>query len=333
MDRTILTSFGCLGIVAGLALFGFGFVSVVGIVWGGRDGRCRRRYPGRPGGIRHLRRLGVRVFAGAEHASRCTAEGDAPGDVDAVDSAPVRSTFRAPPLRYTALEPRAILELGAFVAARPWLARAPRGDGRPVFVLPGFMAGDGSTLAMRRYLARLGHDTYGWEQGRNWGPSPATRAALRRRLLEIHRATGEPVAIVGWSLGGIYARHLAHVFADQVRQVVTLASPFRMSNGDRSRVSAAYQAAAGRHHADFTPLGGDFQLAVPATSIYSRTDGVVDWRACLDIPGPTAENVEVNASHFGMGHHPQALLVIADRLAQPPGEWAPFRAGTGNGVT
>ncbi len=234
------------------------------------------------------------------------------------------SRFQPPPLRYTALEPRALLELGAFFAARPLLRSAPRGDGRPVLVLPGFMAGDESTIAMRRYLRKLGHDATGWNLGRNWGPSPATRSALRRRVLQIAETSGERVALVGWSLGGIYARHLAKLYPQRVRQVVTLASPFRMSNGDRSRVSQVYRVTAGHHHADFTPMGGDEPLDAPATSIYTKTDGVVDWRACLDRPGPRAENVEVNASHFGIGHHPAALYVIADRLALPDDDWRPF---------
>lgn len=236
----------------------------------------------------------------------------------------MRAEFRPPPLRYTALEPRALLELGAYLAARPLLRRAPRGAGRPVLVLPGFMAGDESTIAMRRYLRKLRHDAVGWGQGRNWGPSPATRSGLRRRVLQLSETRGQPVALVGWSLGGIYARHLARLFPDRVGQVVTLASPFRMSNGDSSRVSQVYRVTAGHHHADFTPMGGDDVLDVPATSIYTKTDGVVDWRACLDRPGPHTENVAVNASHFGIGHHPAALYVIADRLAQPDGDWRPF---------
>ncbi len=236
----------------------------------------------------------------------------------------MRSDFCAPPLRYTAIESRAFVEFGAFFAAQPLLATAPRGDGGPVLVLPGFLAGDASTVPMRRYLRRLGHAAHGWGQGRNWGPAPDTRASLRRRILQLTESSGAPVALVGWSLGGIYARHLAKVFPDRVRQVVTLASPFRMRNGDRSRVSDVYRAAAGHHHADFTPMGGDYDLGVPATSIYTKTDGVVDWRACLDRPGPQAENVQVKASHFGIGHNPAALYVVADRLAQPADAWRHF---------
>lgn len=232
--------------------------------------------------------------------------------------------FHPPPLRYTAAEGRAVAEYWTSVAAWPLLGRAPRGRGEPVLVLPGFLAGDASTLPIRRHLRRLGHDAAGWGQGRNWGPSPGTRAAMRRRVLQVTESAGAPVALVGWSLGGIYARHLAALYPDRVRMVVTLASPFRMSNGDRSRVSEVYRATAGHHHADFTPLGGDRPLPMPATSIYSKTDGIVDWRACLDRPGPTAENVEIPSSHFGIGHHPLALYVMADRLAQRPGEWAPF---------
>lgn len=232
--------------------------------------------------------------------------------------------FRAPSLLLTAAESRAFLEFGAMLAARPLLARAARGDNRPVVVLPGFLAGDVSTRPMRRFLENLGHDVHGWGLGRNWGPSPGARAGLRQRVLQVTERTGQPAALVGWSLGGIYARHLAKLFPDRVRQVVTLASPFRMSKGDRSRVSEVYRAAAGHHHVDFTPMGGDYDLGVPATSLFTKTDGVIDWRACLDRPGPEAENIEVRASHFGIGYNPVALFVLADRLAQN-GAWQPFR--------
>jgi pimeloyl-ACP methyl ester carboxylesterase len=204
--------------------------------------------------------------------------------------------------------------------------RAPKGDGHPVLTLPGFLASDLSMVPMRRYLKELGHDTYAWNIGRNVGGVSRTRAALRDRLAEIHSFTGRKVSVVGWSLGGVYARDLALQAPDMVRDVVTLGSPFandiRATNATR-----LYEALSGEVVEDNselrTAIAGD--LPVPATSIYSRTDGIVNWRTCLLRPSDIAENIEVHlASHVGLGVNPAALWAVADRLAQGEGEFRQF---------
>jgi pimeloyl-ACP methyl ester carboxylesterase len=205
--------------------------------------------------------------------------------------------------------------------------RAPRGDGHPVLLLPGFLASDLSMAPMRRYLRELGYDSHAWQMGRNLGGLARMRAALRDRLVEIHTATGRKVSIVGWSLGGVYARDLALQLPDMVRSVVTLGSPFandvRATNATR-----LYEALSGEGVEDDPDLraaiAGD--LPVPATSIYSRTDGIVNWRTCLLRPSDTAENIEVHlASHVGLGVNPAALWAVADRLAQNEGEFRQFK--------
>ena len=125
--------------------------------------------------------------------------------------------------------PRALFELGSLPFAAPVLATAPRGDGHPVLVLPGFIASDTSTAVLRRYLAKLGYDAHAWELGRNLGPRAigAEGEKLIARLRAIHDATGEKVSIVGWSLGGIMARIIARRAPDAVRQVITLGHPSR----------------------------------------------------------------------------------------------------------
>ena len=208
----------------------------------------------------------------------------------------------------------------------PLLMRAPRGDGHPVLLLPGFLASDLSMAPMRRYLRELGYEAHAWRMGRNLGGLARMRVALRDRLAEIHTAAGRKVSIVGWSLGGVYARDLALQVPDMVRCVVTLGSPFandvRATNATR-----LYEALSGEG-ADDNPelraaIAGD--LPVPATSIYSRTDGIVNWRTCLLRPSDTAENIEVHlASHVGLGVNPAALWAVADRLAQPEGEFRQF---------
>jgi pimeloyl-ACP methyl ester carboxylesterase len=234
--------------------------------------------------------------------------------------------LRPPGLALLLAEARGIFEFNTSLLLSPLLMRAPRGDGHPVLTLPGFLASDLSMVPMRRYLSELGHDTYAWKMGRNIGGIERTRAALRDRLREIHGATGRKVSIVGWSLGGVYARDLALQAPDMVRYVVTLGSPF--ANDVRAtNATWAYEALSGETVEEHSELGkaiaGD--LPVPATSIYSRTDGIVNWRTCLLRPSDTAENIEVHlASHSGLGVNPAALWAVADRLAQAEGKFRQF---------
>ena len=221
-----------------------------------------------------------------------------------------------------ALEGRAWLEFAALVPALPLLARAPRGDGHPVLVLPGWLASDRSTWALRRFLRDRGYHVHGWRLGRNLGPDAGTVAGLGERFAALRARHGRKLSIIGWSLGGIYARELARRFPADVRQVITLASPFRAPSA--SSVARFYRRGRrnGARPEPRAPLGAP--LPVPSSSLYSRSDGVVAWRSCLQDAGRLAENIEVRSSHCGMGHHPGVLLVIADRLSQPEGAWRPY---------
>jgi pimeloyl-ACP methyl ester carboxylesterase len=223
---------------------------------------------------------------------------------------------------------RALADYGAMLATSPALLRAPRGDGHPVFVLPGLLAEDISTTTMRVYLRSLGYDVHGWRLGRNLGPTPAILDGMTARLDELHRASGRSVSLVGWSLGGIFARELARSRPAQVRQVITLGSPFGLTNPGDSRADAAYRRL-GMLHVSPDSLPRRERLSrpipVPTTAVYSRFDGVVPWRACINMAGRRSENIEVYSSHLGMGHNAAVLWVIADRLAQPDGAWRPFR--------
>jgi pimeloyl-ACP methyl ester carboxylesterase len=236
------------------------------------------------------------------------------------------SALAPPSPLLTALEGRAWLELASVLPALPVLDRAPAGDGHPVLVLPGWLAGDVSTRTLRWFLRRRGYHVHGWRLGRNVGATQAIVEALGKRFHALRTRHARRLSIVGWSLGGIYARELARRFPDHIRQVITLGSPF----ADPSATTPArlYRALLGAPHGERRRLADP--LAVPATSIYSRSDGVVAWRSCLDVPGPQRENIEVWSSHCGLGHHPAALLVIADRLAQAEGAWRPFVPGRWN---
>ena len=198
-------------------------------------------------------------------------------------------------------EARAAPEFAAYMAfAAPLLAGAPRGDGHPVLVLPGLGGSDLSTRPLRWFLGRLGYRAYGWGLGRNTGLSRGTATALDQRVAGLVDDHGRSVSLVGWSLGGVYAARLAAQASHGVRSVITLGSPL---------------AGAPR-----VPAG------VPMTSVYSRTDAIVPWRASVVPTRTGSENVEVRGSHLGLGHNPAVLIVVADRLSQPEGAWHPFVA-------
>ncbi|PAY08423.1 MULTISPECIES: alpha/beta fold hydrolase [Bradyrhizobium] len=234
--------------------------------------------------------------------------------------------LRPPSLFLMLAEARGVLELNSSLLLSPLLMQAPKGDGHPVLALPGFLASDLSMAPMRRYLKELGYDAYAWNMGRNFGGISSRRAALRDLLKRVHEASGRKVSIIGWSLGGVYARDLASQMPELVRSIVTLGSPFaddiRATNATR-----LYELLSGEGVDDIpeirAAIAGD--MPVPTTSIYSRTDGIVNWRTSRVRPSERAENIEVHlASHLGLGVNPAALWAIADRLAQPEGEFRHF---------
>jgi pimeloyl-ACP methyl ester carboxylesterase len=137
------------------------------------------------------------------------------------------------------------------------------------------------------------------------------------------------VSVVGWSLGGIFARELARAHPEQVRLVITLATPFRdISASHATRLVSIRPGGRPLREAHDLRAWLRRPLPVPTTSIYSRSDGIVAWRSCLEDEGPERENVEVACSHTGMGFHPATFAVISDRLALPEGRWAPYRAAS-----
>jgi hypothetical protein len=232
-----------------------------------------------------------------------------------------------PPSRaLLALEARALVELGWFWQSLGVLRTVARGDGHPVMVLPGFTATDISTAPLRWYLRDRGYAAYGWRLGCNFGLREGVEQRMIRRLRDLHEQSGEKVSLVGWSLGGIYARELARQQPHRVRQVITLGSPFNLSN-KANHAWRLYERLSGQT-IDSQPEQMNLlraPLEVPATAIYSRSDGVVAWQTCIDDENrEQTQNIEVPGSHCGLGHNPMVLYVIADRLSQPPDAWKPF---------
>lgn len=230
------------------------------------------------------------------------------------------------------LEPmRALGELAMQPAGRRILGFAPQGDGHPVLTLPGFLGGDRSTALIRRYLREQNYDPYEWGLGRNNGPHTSGEggALLDARIEEIFERTGRKVSLVGWSLGGVMARNAARRIPEKVRQVITLGSPFEAGRNSSS-IGRLFRYVSGHD-----PNSEAFQeildynrppppTEVPSTAIFTKTDGVVHWTSCVERPAPNTDNIEVYASHIGLGLNPIVYFLLAERLAVPVNEWSPF---------
>jgi hypothetical protein len=237
------------------------------------------------------------------------------------------------------MELRFPLEGAAYVLARPLLRSLHiAGDRHSVMVLPGGMGGDGSTFFLRWGIRNLGYSVHGWGIGSNLGLDEQKLAELRARVDELYDLHDAKISLVGWSLGGIYARMLARDMPEKIRQVITLGSPFRMVEEDQfahNMIGRARWEKFVHNHADELDLLKVHEhhrppISVPTTAIYSRTDGFAPWQLSIDEvgpngPNPRAENVEVRGSHTGLSSNIFALAVILDRLALPEGKWRPFK--------
>jgi pimeloyl-ACP methyl ester carboxylesterase len=240
------------------------------------------------------------------------------------NACPSRHERRAPGLLLQLLELRVFGEHCAAMALRPVLSAAAKGDGHPVLVLPGLAAGDASTTVLRRFLRSRGYAASGWGQGLNLGLRDGVLERIHERLSDLWLEHGRAVSIVGWSLGGLYARELAKQSPHMVRLVITLGSPFNVHPRE-TNAWRLYQLVSGQR-IDTNDLIGPLRTPppVPTTSIWSPTDGVVSWRCSVETRCELAENIVLESSHLGLGAHPATLFAVADRLAQPEGYWAPF---------
>lgn len=237
---------------------------------------------------------------------------------------PMTDAIKAPSTWLMLLEARAPWEMAAVMFSLPWLLSQPNGDGHPVLVLPGLAANDLTTIPLRSFLRSRGYAALPWNFGLNFGPRPGVLAGCVEHVRELARDSGQKVSVVGWSLGGIYAREIAKAVPDQVRCVITLGTPF---DGPIHATNASWLFEF-LSKVDPANIPNRAQIRqtppVPTTSIISRTDGVVPWQCSINPATERSETIEIHASHTGMGANPLALYAIADRLAQRPGHWRPF---------
>lgn len=222
---------------------------------------------------------------------------------------------------------RAIFELGIFFPFKLLNNLPQDGDGHPVLILPGFLASDSSTVHMRRFVNDLGYRVYGWGEGRNYAHEEYVDL-LFDKVDSIYEKLGRPISLIGWSLGGIYARQLAKGRPYKIRQVITLGSPFKnvkMANNAKWMYDlltrGSNRASIDEELIEDIP----FPAPVPTTAIYSKEDGIVPWRLCMEQEETVIhQNIQVRGSHFGLGVNPSVLLIIADRLKYDIENWEKF---------
>jgi pimeloyl-ACP methyl ester carboxylesterase len=213
-------------------------------------------------------------------------------------------------------EARALIELPRLLVRLPELACQPRGRGQPVLILPGYGAGDISTLMLKSYLRLLGYRARGWGLGRNVGDANELLPRILKRAASLARRSQQKIHLIGWSFGGYLARELARERADLVGQVVTLGTP--VVGGPKYTVFAQSFM---RRGIDLEAMASAIEarnrvsLCTPVIAIYSRLDTVVAWQACIDHNGTNVEHVEVRTTHFGFGFCPEVYKIIAQRLA------------------
>lgn len=235
--------------------------------------------------------------------------------------------LRAPPLLLLATEPlRGLCDL---LASALVPRGRPVGDGHPVMVFPGLGATAFTTRRLRRHLDRSGFEAHDWGLGRNNGPQGPVDgwlADLVENVQRLQSSSGRRVSLVGWSLGGVYAREIAKLCPGAVRQVITLGTPvgslarahharllYRLLNGNKAPLTPELQARLRE------------RPPVPTTAVYSRNDGVVNWQGCMEKASRRSQSIEVRASHLGMVAHPDVLRLVVDRLALPEDGWKPLR--------
>ena len=226
---------------------------------------------------------------------------------------------------------RALVEVGMSIPFRTFYKNEEKGDGHPVLVLPGFMAGDRSTGALRSFVKDLGYESIAWDLGRNYAKVEYLNQLIEK-IEGIYHAHDEKVSLIGWSLGGVFARQLAKERPHMVRQVITLGSPFQ-GVSEANNAAWLYNILVKRQkikEAD-PELFADLPhpAPVPTTCIYTKEDGIVPWQLCMEKEETFFhQNIQVRGSHLGLGVNPSVLKIVANRLLLKEENWEPFEPDT-----
>jgi len=224
---------------------------------------------------------------------------------------------------------RAIVDLGCYVPYRFFKKKsnlANQGDGHPVLILPGFMASDLSTIPLRSFINDLGYKVYGWGEGRNYAHADYLDL-LSEKLERIYSKHGEQITLIGWSLGGIYARQLAKKDPSIIRQIINMGSPIQGVNlsNNATWMFELLKKSKLTSEIDKDLLKDIPAIApVPTTAIFTKEDGVVPWELCLEKEDNWHQNVQVRGSHLGLGVNPLVLQIVADRLTKNRSTWNYF---------
>lgn len=233
---------------------------------------------------------------------------------------------RRPPLRLTVAEASALLRPSPAPDFSPLLATSPRGDGHAVLLLPALGRGDPYTAALRKFLQTLGYAACPWGQGVNTGPHGRLMQGAAARLTALAGRHG-PVSIIGFSMGGLFARWLALRMPDQVRQVITVCSPIHDPARNFWLPLEPFLGMWGGRAIKDLALEIARPLPVPCTVVYSRDDGLVNWSACPDASCP-ADCLEITGPHVLIARNAEVVRLIAQRLsAAPPAARAVTPAG------
>jgi pimeloyl-ACP methyl ester carboxylesterase len=200
------------------------------------------------------------------------------------------------------------------------------GDGHAVVIFPGLGADGASVATLREHCRALGYDAFDWGKGFNTGPQGDLDDwlhALKSHVVELLANHTQPATLIGWSLGGLYAREVGKLMAPRIRQVITIGTPFN-AEADHTNVGWLFRLLSGGSSATDPALSRRLRTPPPlrTTSIYSRSDGVVAWQTCRHAKRSSlVHEIEVEGSHIGMGWNRDVLAAVADRLGQQPGPW------------
>lgn len=230
-----------------------------------------------------------------------------------------------PSLALLGVEPfRAALEFAWHKVGKSGDAKP--GDGHPVVIFPGLGADGNSVSTLRGHCRALGYDAFDWGQGFNTGPQGDLDAwlhTLKSQVVDLLAGHTQAATLIGWSLGGLYAREIGKLMAPRIRQVITIGTPFN-AQADHTNVGWLFRLLSGTSSTLDPALSRRLRTPPPlrTTSIYSRSDGVVAWQTCRHHRRSSlVHDIEVDGSHIGMGWNREVLAAVADRLAQPPGPW------------